>query len=170
MMKRKRVFSILQAAGIAVLLLFAQSAKAQDENGEWRQTIIVTTLDGTTMEYFLDKDTKVKIEKPNLVIETENVVLNYELENMKQVRYGKKFITDGIDGTILENNQPFKLEDETLFFKGLPENSQIGIYTTDGKTIVSRQCSGEASLSLNSLPSGMYIVKINNESYKILKK
>ena len=167
-MKKKRVFSILQAAGIAVLLLFALPANAQNENGVWRQTIIVTTLDGTTMEYLIDKETKVKIEKPNLVIETENVVLNYELENMKQVRYGRTFVTTDIQN--VQNDQPFKLEDETLFFKDLPENSQVGIYTTDGKTVVSRHCSGEASLSLNSLPSGMYIVKINNESYKILKK
>ena len=72
----------MQAAGIAVLLLFALPANAQNENGVWRQTIIVTTLDGTTMEYLIDKETKVKLEKPNLVIETENVVLNYELENM----------------------------------------------------------------------------------------
>lgn len=169
-MKRKRVFSIVQAAWIAVLLLFAMPANAQNENGEWRQTIIVTTLDGTTMEYFLDNDTKVKIEKPNLVIETENVVLNYELENMKQVRYGKKFVTDGIHGAIVENNQPFKVEDETLFFKDLAENTQIGIYTTDGKTVVSRRCSGDASLPLNNLTAGVYLVKINNESYKILKK
>ena len=169
-MKKKRQFSILQAVWIAVLLLFALPTSAQDESGVWRQTIIVTTMDGTTMEYLIDKDTKVKIEKPNLVIETENVVLNYELESMKQVRYGKKFITDGIHSATIGNGQPFKLEDETLFFKGLPENTQVGIYTTDGKTVVSRQCSGDASLSLNSLPSGMYIVKINNESYKILKK
>lgn len=84
------------------------------------------------------------------------------------MRYGKKFVTTGIQN--VQNDQPFKLEDETLFFKDLPENSQVGIYTTDGKAVVSRQCSGDASLSLNSLPSGMYIVKINNESYKILKK
>ena len=151
------------------MLLFALPASAQNENGVWRQTIIVTTLDGTTMEYYLDNDTKVRIEKPNLVIETENVVLNYELENMKQVRYGKKFVTDGIHSATIGDN-PFTLKDETLFFKDLAENTQIGIYTTDGKTVVSRQCSGDASLSLNSLTAGMYIVKINNESYKILKK
>ena len=169
-MKKKRINSILQAAGIAVLLLFAMPSNAQNENGEWRQTIIVTTLDGTTMEYFINKDTKVTIEKPNLVIETENVVLTYELESMKNVRYGKKFVTDGIHSTTLSDNQPFTLEDETLFFKDLPENTKIGIYTTDGKTIVSRQCSGDASLPLNNLTAGIYLVKINNESYKILKK
>ena len=168
-MKRKRVFSIVQAAWIAVLLLFAMPANAQNENGKWRQTIIVTTLDGTTMEYFINKDTKVTIEKPNLVIETENVVLTYELESMKNVRYGKKFVTTGIHSATIGGN-PFTLKDETLFFKDLAENTQIGIYTTDGKTIVSRQCSGDASLPLNNLTSGVYLVKINNESYKILKK
>ena len=139
-------------------------------NEGWRKTIIVTTLDGTTMEYLIDEDTKIKVEKPYLVIETDNVVLNYELENMKNLRYGKKFISDGIEDVIVENGQPFQYKDETLFFKDLPENSQVGIFTLDGKTVVNHQCSGEASLSLNSLPSGMYIVKINNESYKILKK
>lgn len=168
-MKKNRFLTTAQAAGLAALLLIASPARAQ-ENGVWRQTIIVTTLDGTTMEYFIDKDTKVRIEKPDLVIETENVVLNYELENMKQVRYGKKFITDGINSTTIGDNQPFTLKDETLFFKNLAENTQVGVYTTDGKAIVSRRCSGETSLSLSSLTSGIYIVKINDETYKILKK
>ena len=123
-MKRKRFFSIVQAA-LATMMLFALPANAQTD-GKWRQTIIVTTLDGTTMEYFINKDTKVTIEKPNLVIETENVVLTYELESMKNVRYGKKFVTDGIHSTTLSDNQPFTLEDETLFFKDLPENTKIG--------------------------------------------
>ena len=167
-MKRKRFFSIVQAA-LATMMLFALPANAQTD-GKWRQTIIVTTLDGTTMEYFLDNDTKVTIEKPNLVIETENVVLTYELESMKNVRYGKKFVTDGIHSTTLSDNQPFTLEDETLFFKDLPENTKIGIYTTDGKTIVSRQCGGDASLPLNNLTAGGYLGENKNESYKILKK
>ena len=136
----------------------------------WRKTIIVTTLDGTMMEYLIDEDTKIKVEKPYLVIETDNVVLNYELEKMKHVRYGKKLVSDGIEDVTVQKEHPFTMKDETLFFKGLPENSQVSIYTLDGKTVVSRQCSGDGSLTLNSLTTGMYIVKINNESYKILKK
>lgn len=151
-----------------VVLFSTMSAKAQSEHGIWRKTIIVSTLDGTTMEYLIDTDTKVKVEKPNLVIETEGVVLFYELDKMAQVRYGKRLVPSGIES--IGDDQPFKWEDETLFFFHLSENTLIEVFTTDGKQVVSRRYSGDAQLPLRSLHDGVYLVKINNDTYKILKR
>ena len=153
----------------AFLTLHSVSAVAQQDDGMWRKTIVVTTLDGTTMEYLIDVDTKVRIDKPNLVIETEGVVLNYELEKMAQMRYGKRFIPTGINGVAVEE-QPFKWEDETVFFYCLPSNTLIEVFTTDGKLVVSRQCSGNFQLPLNTLTNGVYLVKVNDVTYKIVKR
>ena len=152
-----------------ILLFSTLSVNAQNENGVWRKTIIVTTLDGTTMEYFIDTNTKVKIEKPNLVIETDGVVLNYELEKMAQARYGRKFQPTGISNINAES-QPFKLEDETIFFDHLPENTLIEVFTVDGKQVLSRRCSSNAQISLNTLIDGVYLVKVNQNTYKIIKR
>ncbi|MBR5656173.1 MAG: leucine-rich repeat domain-containing protein [Prevotella sp.] len=140
------------------------------EDGVWCPTIIVTTLDGATVEYLIDKNTKVKIAKPDLVIETDGMVLTYELENMSQVRYGKKFVSMGIPVVSIAKDEPFKMENETLFLSGLSENTLVGIYNVEGKTVMSRRYSGKAQVSLKGLPSGVYFVKFNNETYKILKK
>jgi hypothetical protein len=140
------------------------------EDGVWRKTIIVKTLDGTTMEYLIDKDTKVKIEKPNLIIETEGVVLTCELESMGQIRYGKRYIETGVGSLISDYATPFKMKDELLYFNDLKEDTQITIYSSDGKTIISRRYSGNAQISLNVLPAGIYLVKMNDETYKLLKK
>ena len=140
------------------------------EDGVWCPTIIVTTLDGATMEYLIDKNTKVKIAKPNLVIETDGLVLTYELESMSQVRYGRKLVTMGIPVVSVADDKPFKMENETLFLNGLAENTLVGVYNVEGKTVMSRRYSGNAQVSLNSLPSGVYFVKFNNETYKISKK
>lgn len=148
----------------------AQGILAQNESEVWRSTIVVSTLDGTTMEYLIDKDTKVRIEKPNLIVETEGVVLYYELEQMAQVRYGKKRVPSGIEDMSIDAGQPFKWEDETLFFFQLPDETLIEVFTTDGKQVMSRRCSGNSQLPLRSLHNGVYLVKLNQSTYKILKR
>ena len=143
------------------------TAHAQSNGRVWRKTVIVTTLDGATMEYLIDETTKLRVEKPYLVIETEGAVLNYELEKMGQLRYGRRLV-DGIEDP---NSSPqFTFDNETLYFDHLPENSLVGVFTTDGKQILSRRCSGTTQISLRSLSPGAYLVKANNDSYKIVRK
>lgn len=140
------------------------------DEGVWRKTIIVKTLDGATMEYLIDKDTKVRIVGRNLTIETEGMDLSYELESMSQIRYGKKLIPDAVHDIPIHNDRPYVWNNNNLYFSGLRENTLINIYSFDGKLIHSERFSGEAHVSFGNLPSGVYIVKMNNETYKILKK
>lgn len=163
--QKNRIIAVL----LAIMMFQTLPALAQQEDGVWRRTIIIATLDGSTMEYFIDATTKVKVEKPNLIIETDGVVLNYELEKMGQVRYGRRFIPSSIGG-VMVGNQPFKWKDETIFFDHLPDNTLIEVLTVDGKLVMSRKCSGKDQLSLQSLVNGVYLVKLNQTTYKILKR
>ena len=138
--------------------------------GGWRRSLIVSTLDGGAMEYLLDKHTKVRIDQPNLIIETDGSVLTYELESLSQIRYGRKYVTTGIHGEAIVNGQSFRMEDGALLFDNLRDNSLIEIYTVDGKAVMSRRCSGHTQVALGQLGNGVYFVKVNNETYKILKK
>lgn len=138
--------------------------------GGWRRSLIVSTLDGGTLEYLLDKHTKVRIQQPNLVIETDGAVLTYELDNLSQIRYGRKYITTGVHGEAIVNGQSFRMEDGVLFFDNLRDNSLVEIYTIDGKAVMSRRCGGHAQVTLNQFSPGVYFVKVNGETYKILKK
>ncbi len=48
-------------------------------------------------------------------------------------------------------------------------NSKLGIYTTDGKIVMYDTLQpGKHSISLSQLVPGIYIIKLNNESFKIL--
>ncbi len=149
-------------------LLLPSSALAQGDGARWQRTIIVSTLDGTTMEYLIDKNTKVRMEKPNLVIETEGATLSYDLEKMGQLRYGRRLVTDGISEAA--SDKPFSFDNETLYFEQLPENSLIEVYTVDGKQTTSRLCSGSTQIPLRALSRGAYVVKVNNSTYKIVKR
>lgn len=155
---------------LIMALCMTSMVEAQSQRNVWCRTIIISTLDGATMEYLIDQHTKVKIDKPNLVIETEGVVLNYELDNMSQIRYGRRLVPSGMDSNVIDNERPFKWENETMYFFRLPDDTLIEVFTTDGKQVMSHRCSGDAQLSLRSLQGGMYLVKINETTYKILKR
>ena len=149
-------------------LLFSTASLAQNDRSIWKKTIIVTTIDGSTMEYLIDENTKVRVEKPYLVIETESTVLNYELDKMGRLRYGKRLADDGINE--IADANPFTFDNETFYFEHLPENSIIEIFSANGKMVESRKCSGNTQVSVRSLTPGTYVVKANDDTYKILKK
>ena len=155
---------------LVMLMFFSLPVSAQQTDGAWRTTIIIKTLDGSKAEYLIDKDTKISIEQPNLVIETDGMVLTYTLESMQQVSYGQKFISTGIDSSETDGGKPVMMEKELLFLSGLPDNTLVGIYNAEGKTMMSQRYSGSAQVSLHMLPAGVYFVRFNNETYKILKK
>ena len=136
----------------------------------WQRTLIVATHNGEQLEYLLDKDTKVNISLPNLIIETNGSQLIYNIDNLSQIRYGHKYVATGIHGEIIVNGQSFRMEDGALLFDNLRDNSLIEICTVDGKVVMSHRYSGYAYVSLRQLKSGLYIVKLNGETYKFLKK
>jgi len=144
------------------------TANVLDADGVWHKTIIVKTLDGTTMEYLMDRQTKVTIVKPYLVIETEGTVVKYELESMAQLRYGKRFVPTGIKSATADG-APFEVADNAVKFNHLQTPTLVEVFTLDGKQVISKMLSGTTSISIAQLPSGVYLLKMNNETYKILK-
>ena len=64
-------------------------------SGSYQQiysTMLVTTTDGTTTEYLIDKNTRMRIEKPNLVIEAVGETLTWNLERLARLSFGTKRI------------------------------------------------------------------------------
>ncbi len=173
-MKMNRFSTILGWRLVTIILLICAVLKPQslraDEDGIWRKTIIVQTLEGSTMEYLIDKDTKIKVVEPNLIIETDGMVLTYELQNMKQVRYGKKLTPTGVQDLSRHDEKSIVQNNDKLYFNNLPAQTQINIFTFDGKMIKSERHDGKAEISISNLPSGIYFLKMNDETYKILKK
>ena len=70
-------------------------------------TMLVTTRDGKTTEHFIDQNTRVSIDKPNLILETGGKTWAYDLENLARVRYGQRFVSSALDA-------PYVLYDEGI--------------------------------------------------------
>lgn len=127
-------------------------------------TILVTTTDGTTMEYMVDENSKIRIQKPNLIIETDGMVLTYNLENMAQLRYGEREVSTR--SITQDLNIPTV---GTVFLHGLEENTSIEVTDSKGGKVTKECLDGTTCVSLGNQPSGEYVIKAERQTIKIVK-
>ena len=133
-----------------------------------QKMLVVTAMDGTTTKYLLDGMPQVRIEKPYLIISSGMASVSLPLENLQHMHYEKA--TD--EATAIEE---IKVHDEKggserIDFSSLPADANVSIYTLDGKLVQALRPNGRAlSLPLGSLQSGIYLVKVNDVTYKIQK-
>ena len=66
-------------------------------------TLLVTTRDGRTTEHIIDQNTRMSIEKPNLVIETGGTRLTYDLEQTARLRYGHRYVSAAVGAPVVLN-------------------------------------------------------------------
>ena len=129
-------------------------------------TILVTTTDGITIEYLLDENSRLMIAKPNLVIETDGMVMTYELEHMAQLSYGQRTVN-----TNLSMLKDFDIPTGgTLFMHDLKENALTEVTNADGGVVMNQQGNTDVKVSLSNQPAGEYMIKAASQTIKIVKQ
>ena len=131
--------------------------------------LVITTMDGTQSKYLLDEMPRVSIEKPYLVISAGRASVSFLLEKLQHMHYEKA--TDeatAIEEIVVLDEKPGR---EHIDFSNLPADANISIYPLDGKQLYSAKATQGKSLSLplDALQSGIYLVKVNDVTYKIQK-
>ncbi|MDY6206464.1 MAG: hypothetical protein SPI30_06950 [Prevotella sp.] len=147
----------------------ALSKDGEEENGVWRKTLVVNAVDGVSGEYLLGNNTKVEFGEARLMVTTNGTTFEFDLEKMKDLRYGKMWVLS-VTPAERDGGRLFELTGESVIFRNLPAASVITIVSADGKT-VSRQrvAGGEYRLSTAMLGRGIYVLKVNELTYKIRK-
>lgn len=62
----------------------------------------------------------------------------------------------------------FRFTGDALVISNIPADSQLAVYTLDGKTALSTTASGEFTLSRGDLAAGVYIVRVNGTATRII--
>jgi hypothetical protein len=72
----------------------------------------------------------------------------------------------------IEHEQLKALQQGDMFFSGCKAGSSVCVYSIDGKHIHTTQVdeNGNACIMLSSYPSGVYIIKTETITHKIIKR
>lgn len=117
---------------------------ANAENG-----VVLHQTDGTTITYAFSEEPKVTYSGDTLVMSAAGVIVEYPLGTLKKLTF--------------KEAQPSSIEAPLII---TPVNGSCQIYTIGGQLI--RTIPESSQITTSTLPAGIYIIRNNKTSYKII--
>lgn len=157
-MKTKTIlfFSILLLA-----VLYSGSSSAQ--------RLVIWQKDGSKVNFDLNERPKTTFTAEDLIITTATAAISYPLAIIQRYTYeGGALSVQNVkaDGIRISH------KGDNVIVKGLTNGKSITVYSIDGKQLKTKRSDGSDcfTLSLANLPLGVYMIKADEITYKILKR
>lgn len=145
----------------ALLVVFSAAAEAN-------LSLVIHRTDGTTTVFALDEQPVTSFTRDDLVITTSTDSYSYPLTNIQRFTYENATTVNSIrhTGILVAQRGGY------LVVSGLQAGQIVTLYGIDGRQMATAQAYGSApvSIPLSHLPGGVYVVKADCVTFKILKK
>lgn len=146
------------------LLFFASIVQAAEQ-----KALAVETKDGNTIYFKLKDNPQLVFTNNTMLVSIDTEWKGFEIINV--ARY--YFVDESVGIKTLEANdlQVNYSGGNQVDMEGLSPNSDIRLYGADGRELKGRisQQGDKASISLDALPKGIYIISTKKQSIKIQK-
>ena len=151
----------------AMLFIVAGGSNA---SAQAQQRLVVWQKSGEKVYFDLAERPRTTFEGSNLVITTTTLTVSYPLEQV--LRYTYELPPSGIENVNLSKPVHISHRDDALYLENLKPGIRIQLFTTDGKLLATEQADGRQTItiSLAQCPAGIYIVKANDVTYKMMKQ
>ena len=135
-----------------------------------RQFLVVETKDHTETTYMLSNRPQVIFMGNSLRVVSGNFDTTYEMADILRFTY-RTMKVSGIN-EVRQADTTVDYENGELIIGQLPQGADVGVYALDGKLVrqLKARRSGTYRLQLGELPRGVYLVKANRVTYKIMKR
>lgn len=132
--------------------------------------VVVETTGGERMEYLLSDLPRITQSADAVTLTTTNTTVELSPESISKV-----YLAASSPTAVQEVKSPVgdvRLKESQLFLSGYQPGARVSLYHADGQLLQHKSIGddGTLTLSLEQLPSGIYIVKTNHQSIKIIKK
>ena len=164
-MKHSRIKKGILAMITSVVIPF--SAFADDG-----VTFKVIGTEGNVKEYSLEE-----IQRLTFQEETFTVMFNSNLgdeifryDDVQSIQFGP--VSTGLENIRIDDAAgkfAISYDGTILSISGCSDKAQLTVYDISGRPIISQNINGNAAISTESLNSGVYILKINNKTFKFSK-
>ena len=149
---------------ILFLLLLAFGAHYASAKGY--NCLKVNLSNGSTVTIVLSDDLQVSFTDDNLVAKgslADVQIAKNDIDTFEHVYDASSSISDATIGGTTMNQQG-----NSLNFSNLPVNTTLRVFDTGGREVMSENASSDFEFSLDGLTPGIYIVVVNNQSYKVV--
>ena len=152
------------------MLLFFLSLFFFKAVAEEKTILAIYAKDGSKVAYALSEKPLVTFSETDLILKTQDLEVNYPFDKVARLIYEYEGLDDKVD--LLTDGQAMINKGDYLLFPELKSGDSVIIYSSNGMLVADKKIGtdGEYVFSLNEMPIGIYMVKVNDVTYKIVKK
>lgn len=132
------------------------------------QSLVIWTRGGERIVYALDEEPVTKFSGTDLVLSTRNLTVNYPLSALQ--RYTYELNTTSVADVDADRRMVVSGDGNVLSFSNLAAGTEVSVYSSDGKPVLSRKVEGQTTISLDGFPAGVYVINVNDVTYKLMKR
>jgi hypothetical protein len=156
-----------------ILLTFMLFSFAATMFANGKDVLSVLMKDGTSVYFLLAEKPYITFQNDEMKIvsDTDEALVKRTL--VERFEFVNEIPT-GIEDVEEQDEQlraNFKLDGDAVYITGLASGSKVVLYAMDGRVVTTSVAAADGcvTLSLNTLPSGIYIVKYNDTAIKFIK-
>lgn len=159
----KRLFQVL----LVFLIWTPGSVMAQNE----LSYLIIHQKDGTQASFGFSEKPVITYTDNDMIIKTDNAPeVRYVMSSLSKISFSD---TPTSVSSAQEDLQApvFEFDGYTVNIQGLKADATVAVFTADGKAVISTKAGkdGSASVSVADQPDGIYVIRTDVISFKILK-
>ena len=126
--------------------------------------------DGTERIYNMSENDRAYFEDDDKLVIDITISAKSDRFNLADIR---KITCNSIEGVPEETNAPLWLSPnpvhDAFLIHNLIDEQSISIYTLDGRIVKSLESTGEQKIDISDLPIGLYLVKTEHQTFKMIK-
>lgn len=148
------------------LLLLTAGLRAQTSDN----CVVVETIGSEQMEYVLNDYPRITQARNHVTLLTLNTKVELEASQISKI-YIKENESTAIDEATTQDSH-FRMSDGYIILSGYNPGERIALYRTDGTQLWQQSVAqdGRLLVPLGQQSTGVYIIKTNKQSVKIIKK
>ena len=152
----------------ALLLVGSISLKAAEE----KNALVVRLKDGTEVQFITSEKLTVTNNGNDVVFKSTTATATYPRSNVAKF-YFKPAVLNSVEKIQNEQRINFLMQRDYILITSTEKLTKPMIYNINGMmlaTSVNQISTNSATISISSLPRGIYIVTANKQSFKFIKK
>lgn len=159
---KKELLKIL----LAILLALLGNSQVSAQSPQ----LVVWLKGGEKVYYNLEDLPITKFSGSDVLITTHTVEVAYPLEQV--IRYTYENLSTEIESVLAGNDLYVSRQGDVITFQNLHPTTPVQLFSIDGQLLETRNLNAETavSISLNAYPVGIYVVKVNGVTYKMMKR
>ena len=132
-------------------------------------TLDVWTKSGERITYYLNEHPVATYSGSDLVLKTDELTVNYPLAKLHKFTFGSE--ATSVETAPLPDGQ-MQMQKGMLCLSEFRAGEKVSIYNIGGQNVMNATISsdGTATLFIQSLATGVYVVKAGSVTHKIIKQ